>query len=65
MLGLDASDPGAWYDWDLPCTVVDSPAGVNYGDPSASWTALNAAGKTWDALKAAGTTWLDLFRGMW
>jgi hypothetical protein len=45
--------------------VVDSPAGVNYGDPSASWTALNAAGKTWDALKAAGTTWLDLFRGMW
>lgn len=65
MLGLDASDSGAWHDWDLPCTVVDSPAGVNYGDPSASWTALNAAGKTWDALKAAGTTWLDLFRGMW
>ena len=28
MLGLDASDPGAWHDWDLPCTVVVSKPAV-------------------------------------
>ena len=63
--GADSSDAGAWLTWSLPCVVVDAPTGANFGDPTASWDAVKAAGVSWDQLKNAGVTWLDMQRGYW
>lgn len=63
--GTDPADVGAWEDWTLSCIETDPPVGGIYGDPTASWDAANAAGKTWTALNIAGKTWLDMARGAW
>lgn len=56
---------GAWEEWTLSCIETDPPVGGIYGDPTASWDALNTAGKTWTTLNTAGKTWPDLARGAW
>ncbi len=63
--GIDPTEVGAWEEWTLPCIETSPPVGGVYGDPTASWDALNATGKTWDQLKVAGVTWLDRARGAW
>lgn len=63
--GSGPDDVAAWEEWTLACEESDSPVGGIYGDPAASWDALEADGKTWDQLEAAGVTWDDLEIGAW
>jgi hypothetical protein len=54
----------SWTLWSLSATVVDSPVGGVFGDPTASYQALVDTYASYSALKAAHATYLSVLRGV-
>lgn len=53
----------SWTLWSLPATIVDSPIGGVYGDPTASYQVVLDTLATYSALDAAHDTYLSVLRG--
>lgn len=62
--GASLDDAGGMSEWDIACTVTDSPIGGLFGDPTASYAAVLATYATYTALKSAKATYLDVLKGV-
>ena len=63
----DTTTVADWREWSLSCVTVSDPDPTPFGDPTASYQALDDSGKTYQQLldwKGVGaTTYLDVLRG--
>lgn len=60
----DATDPGTWSEWDVPCVTTGAPIGGIFGDPTASYQAWkdDPPGTSYDDDDT--NTYLQLLQGL-
>lgn len=64
LTGFRPAGTEDWTLWTVAATVVDSPIGGVFGDPTASYQALVDTYSTYSALQAAHPTYLSVLRGV-